>query len=259
MPKVTKASLHPCDGIQAELLAYAAVRLRPKLQQYTPLIVQWGINKPPSDNLARQFTSKYPTIFEPAVGNTRLPNVDFISTEHHGETLFDWMWNDARDADLDRATVLAKHIIRGLAVLAHMRHEGCAHQDAACWNFCVDGVWIDLETAVMLHAPECRPHPLPEISVWQSFDMTVSGTDSATFLLSVIAKGPPWAAQSQFVAQCVKAVVPPVLPGCRARYHPSYMHAAERPLLDASAAVRAAENILKAESGGALVERVAGL
>ena len=257
MPRVTKASPYPCFGIQSEIKAYNAIQANPALRSYAPAVVNWGINTAPNDKVAErlqiQLREADPSLTDEDLTFDLLPSVDFISTEHHGETLFDWMWDERRDSDPKRLLRLAQYFLRGLTVLAHLRHEHCAHQDAACWNFCIDGVWIDFETAVFSFAPHCRPNAVPDISVWPTFSMTVSGTDSATLLLSVVEKGPDWAAKSRFVTECIKAVVPPVFPGDKQRFHPAYLHAAERPLLSASGAVRIANNILEAELRGAVL------
>lgn len=258
MTQVTKASQFPCRGIQDEIKAYHAVKTNPALRLYAPAIVNWGVNTAvPSDKIAERLRNDLkeanPAISERDLEYSRLPNVDFISTAHHGETLFDWMWDEYRENDSNRLLRLAQYTIRGLTVLAHLRHEDCAHQDAACWNFCIDGVWIDFETAVFSYAPRCRPIAMPDISVWPTFDMTVSGTDSATFLLSIVEKGPVWASQSQFVNACIKAIVPPQVPGDKKRFHPAYLHAAERPLVSASNIVHIAKKLLEAEFGGTVL------
>lgn len=248
MPTVTKAESHPSRGIQAEIKAYNIMKSRPMLAQYAPTAVNYGVNAIPSSNIARKLREQYPHDY-----NDSIPNVDFISTEHQGDTLFDWMWDESRETDKYRLECLAKHVLRGLVTLAHLRHEGCAHQDSACWNFCIEGIWIDFETAVFSHTIECKPVAMPEISVWPTFDMTVSGTDSATLLLSVVEKGPVWAGQSPFIQKCIKAVVPHLSPGDKERFHPAYLHAAERPLLSASGAAHAARSILEAEFGGTFI------
>jgi len=248
MPRVTKAAPHPCPGIQAELRAYAYAHDQPSLRVYFPAVVSWGIDVAPPDKVAERLHAELRRANPEYRGTSDadLPRVDLVSTAHHGSTLFDWMWSDAaaQRTAAERERALARHVLRALTVLAHLRHEGCAHQDAACWNYCIDGMWIDFETAVFAGAPECRPHALPGVSQWPSFAMTVSGTDSVTLLLSVVEKGPPWAAASAFVNSCILAAVPPIAPGDRPRFHPAYLHAAERPLLTASEIANVARDLL---------------
>tara|TARA_B100000035_G_C20865591_1_gene493790 strand:- start:22 stop:819 length:798 start_codon:yes stop_codon:yes gene_type:complete len=264
MKRITKASAHPSKSLQYEQFVYKVIESRPGLVLFFPAVVSLGTNVVPHENLAVKLKEQLNVQNPKAVAvleRNELPRVDFLSTEDHGSTLFQWMWSvteteeskEKDDWEAQRMFAFAKHVVRGLCTLANLRHEGFAHQDATCWNFCISGSWIDLETAVVEGFAERGPPAIPCISVWPTFAMTVSGTDSATFLLSIKDQGPPWAKASTFLNKCLKDTVPDLMPGSVRRFHESYMHAAERPLLDASSSARSAHGHLKAEFGGAFV------